>query len=149
ATLHYQSANPFLDPQNAAVEIVAELREWKRADGDALLRAGVNSFGFSGTNCHVVVEEAPESDRLEAETEAELLPPVHLLTLSAKSKPALVELLKSYHSYLHTHPSTNLEDLCYTANTGRGQYENRIAFVFQSEEQLLQQLNQADLSQAE
>lgn len=149
ATLHYQSANPFLDPQNAAVEIVAELRDWKRADGDALLRAGVNSFGFSGTNCHVVVEEAPESDRLEAETEAELLPPVHLLTLSAKSKPALVELLKSYHSYLHTHPSTNLEDLCYTANTGRGQYENRIAFVFQSEEQLLQQLRQADLSQAE
>ncbi|WP_309479276.1 non-ribosomal peptide synthetase [Brevibacillus agri] len=147
ATLHYQSPNPFLDPRNAAVEIVTELRDWKR--GGTPLRAGVNSFGFSGTNCHVVVEEAPESDRPETETEAEPLPPVHLLTLSAKSKSSLAELLKAYHSYLQTHSSINLADLCYTANTGRGQYENRVAFVFQSIEELRQQLRVADLSGAE
>ncbi|ASJ53845.1 non-ribosomal peptide synthetase [Brevibacillus formosus] len=140
ATLHYQSPNPFVDPENSAVEIVTELRDWKRED--SLLRAGVNSFGFSGTNCHVILEEAPELDR----PETELLPPFHLLTISANSLNSLDALIKAYDSYLQAHESIDLEDLCYTVNTGRGQYENRVALVFSSRDELMQQLLQVDLS---
>jgi len=139
-TLHYQSPNPFIDAEHSAIYVNTELREWKR--GDTVLRAGVNSFGFSGTNCHVVVEEAPEMNRQEADITA----PFHLLTLSAKSTHGLAQLVKEYRSFLNENDQIDLEDLCYTVNTGRGQYENRAAFVFRTRDELIQQLLQADVS---
>ena len=87
---------------------------------------GVSSFGFSGTNAHVVVEEAPAprpSSRAAAER------PTHLLTLSAKTRAALQALAARYAAHLPAHPEQAWPDVCYTANAGRAHLPQRLALV--------------------
>ncbi len=139
-SLNYQSPNPFIDAEHSAIYVNTEVKDWERRD--TLLRAGVNSFGFSGTNCHVVVEEAPEMNHQAGEGSS----PFHFLTMSAGSTQGLARLIQAYYAFLQDNDQLDLEDLCYTANTGRGQAESRAAFVFATKEELMKQLANADLS---
>ncbi len=140
ASLNYESPNPFIDAEHSAIYVNTEVKDWERRDTP--LRAGINSFGFSGTNCHVVVEEAPEMKRQEAEGS----PPVHVLTMSAGSTQGLGRLVQAYYAFLQAHDSIDLEDLCYTANTGRVQADSRAAFVFATRDELMKQLADADVT---
>ncbi|WP_019912665.1 non-ribosomal peptide synthetase [Paenibacillus sp. HW567] len=139
-SLNYQSPNPFIDAEHSAIYVNTEVKDWERRD--TLLRAGINSFGFSGTNCHVVVEEAPEMKHQESEGP----PPFYFLTMSAGSAHGLRRLIQAYHAFLQADDSVDLEDLCYTANTGRGQAESRAAFVFATRDEFMKQLANADVS---
>ncbi len=115
------SAIPFAD---SPLYVNTKLRDWD-ADGQPR-RGGVSGFGMSGTNCHLVLEEAPE--RLERIREASDRPEV--FSLSARTKEALVELLHRYRDYLNACPEEPaLADICYTANTGRGSYPYRLAIL--------------------
>ena len=64
-SLHFQDPNPLIPFQSMPIEVQRELGAWPEGEGPAL--AGVSSSGFGGTNAHLVVEEAPESDRFELE----------------------------------------------------------------------------------
>ncbi|WP_373156310.1 ketoacyl-synthetase C-terminal extension domain-containing protein, partial [Mycobacterium marinum] len=57
-SLHVDSPSPHVDWASGAVELLTEQRDWTVQDG-RLRRAGVSSFGISGTNAHVILEEAP------------------------------------------------------------------------------------------
>ena len=97
--------------------------------------AGVSSFGFTGTNAHLIVREAPERS-LEAGTVER---PLHLLTLSAASGAALGQLAERYAGHLGS-SDASLADICFTANTGRAHLPHRAALVAASREQARAQL---------
>jgi amino acid adenylation domain-containing protein/thioester reductase-like protein len=137
--LHLKEINPYLSLENSRIEIGTYLRPWKRRGATAPSRfAGVSSFGFGGTNAHVVLSDAPllESESLPS---TDIERPRHMLTLSAKSEFALQELSRSLSEKL---PITNYElpNLAFTSNTTRTHFEHRLAIQASSNIELLKGL---------
>ena len=120
--LHFRKINPNIDWAGVPVEIPVTARDWRR--GGRRRIAGVSSFGFSGTNAHIILEEAPIAEALAPEVER----PLHLITLSARTGEALRSLEKRAQVYLDGN-ATPLWDMAYTANTGRTHFHERLAVV--------------------
>jgi acyl transferase domain-containing protein/SAM-dependent methyltransferase len=122
--LHFVEPNPHIAWADLPVTVPRSLTPW-RAAGPRI--AGVSSFGFSGTNVHVVLEEAPETPR-PGPTPPER---AHVLTVSAKDDHALRELARRWATSLES-GTVELADACATANTGRGPFAHRAAWVVES-----------------
>lgn len=122
-TLHVRRANRSIPFEDSPVYINDQLQEWE-SDNSRL--CGVSSFGISGTNCHIVMEEAPIPSLVE-ETGSP-----HLFTLSARSITALKRAVSDYAVFTERNPDVLLMSLCYTANTGRHHWEHRLAAVVES-----------------
>ncbi|MDF5715053.1 MAG: amino acid adenylation domain-containing protein [Rhizonema sp. NSF051] len=136
-SLHFSQPNPNIDFANSPFYVNTTLSEWK-ANGTPR-RAGVSAFGMGGTNCHVVLEEAPEqvkSQKSKVKNDRTL----HILTLSAKSQKALEELAQNYVVYLKSNADASLADICFTANAGRKHFNHRLAVTAESLEQVGEQL---------
>ncbi|OLP20309.1 hypothetical protein BST81_00800 [Leptolyngbya sp. 'hensonii'] len=110
--LHLQQPNRLIAWEQLPVVIPTQLTDWTVPERIA----GVSSFGFSGTNAHLILAEAPQTDsgRPQAGTDR----PLHLLTLAGKTPEALRELAERYRTEL-VDRSHKLADICFTANTGR------------------------------
>ncbi|HYW21928.1 MAG TPA: beta-ketoacyl synthase N-terminal-like domain-containing protein, partial [Nodularia sp. (in: cyanobacteria)] len=134
ANLHLQKLNPLIDINGTSISIPTELQPW--TIGEKRRLAGISSFGFGGTNAHLIVEEATALSPSEAAVER----PWHLLTLSAKSPSALEQLARRYQSWLSQNSLTSIANLCFTANTGRAHFTHRLAILAQSQEQLQSEL---------
>ncbi|MEK8127212.1 beta-ketoacyl synthase N-terminal-like domain-containing protein [Paenibacillus filicis] len=131
-TLHVQFPNRQISFEQSPVYLNDRLAPWESENSPR--RCGVSSFGFSGTNCHVVMEEAPgraASSKPVAEREH------RLFALSAKSETAMEQLIARYVGHLEKRPDLDLADVCYTAGTGRGHYAYRLAVVTESTTDLL------------
>lgn len=135
--LNLEKLNPHIADQKLPVLIPTECIPWTVANDEQKLIAGISSFGFSGTNAHLIVEEAP----VQAPKFPEVDRPLHLLTLSAKSETALASLVGNFHRYLETYPAESLGDICFTANTGRSHFDYRLTVIAESSIQLRQQLS--------
>ncbi|MFC1975072.1 SDR family NAD(P)-dependent oxidoreductase [Chloroflexota bacterium] len=133
--LHFKKPNPYIPWDELPVMIPTELTPWP-AGGERRI-AGVNSFGFSGTNVHMVVEEAPEHSLAPVGAER----PMQLLNISAKSEQALKELAGDYAKHLAEHAPVSLADVCFTANTGRSPFAHRLAVVAKSTVQAQEKLD--------
>jgi acyl transferase domain-containing protein len=108
----------------------------------------VSSFGFGGTNAHVVVAgyegEQPEAIS-GASNDADAAFPersAHALLLSGKTRPALQDLAGRYVAWLADHADADLADVCFTAATGRSHFEHRAGVVVESHAQLSAALRQ-------
>jgi len=132
--LHFKQPNPYINWEELPIVIPTQLTPWH--SGDESLIAGVSSFGFSGTNAHIVLEQAP----IPVKGDRSLEFPFHILTLSAKTENALKDLVSSYQSYLENHQNLELGDICYTANTGRANFSYRLAVIASNQEELAQRL---------
>ncbi|WP_166542066.1 beta-ketoacyl synthase N-terminal-like domain-containing protein [Paenibacillus lutrae] len=135
-TIHFTKPNRNIPFEHSPVYVSDRAEEWN-TDGFPR-RCGVSSFGFSGTNCHVILEEAPI---VESQAEASVAGE-EIVALSAKSKAALEELIRMYLKDLPDNQAS-LHDICYTANTGRGHYCFRLAVIARSKEELIRQLQRA------
>ncbi|EFM11230.1 amino acid adenylation domain protein [Paenibacillus curdlanolyticus YK9] len=136
---HFARPNRAIHFIESPVYVADRLMDWER--GDAPRRCGVSAFGMSGTNAHVVLEEAPEAMERESDERWEAGDSTaNLLALSAKSESALQRLVLQYSECMPELGQSRLADLCYSANTGRDHYEHRLAFVFESAEELAGQL---------
>ncbi|MDD5034785.1 MAG: amino acid adenylation domain-containing protein, partial [Methylococcaceae bacterium] len=130
---HVEALNPHIVQD--VIAIPTRLESWQAVDDRRV--AGLSSFGFGGTNAHIVIEEAPPQplNRTPQDDRSH-----HLLTLSARNAEALRELALRYADYLREHPAIALADLCYSANTGRNHFDHRLAAVAQNGVQLEAQL---------
>jgi acyl transferase domain-containing protein len=126
--LHFRTPNPLIDWDGLPIRVPTSVTPWPSSG--APRRAGISSFGFTGTNAHVVVEQAPE--RAPREPAAEGAPPErpqHVLTMSARTAPALRDLAARYEQHLATVSTAPLADVAFTANTGRASFRHRLAVV--------------------
>ncbi|MEZ4869001.1 MAG: SDR family NAD(P)-dependent oxidoreductase [Caldilineaceae bacterium] len=121
--LHFQTLNPHL--VGSTVTIPATGREWPQPDSGQPRLGAVSSFGISGTNAHVILEEAPPPQPATQQ----LWRPYHLLTLSARNATALHALVQRYTQALSNYQDDDLPDLAYTSNSGRYHFDHRLALV--------------------
>jgi acyl transferase domain-containing protein len=119
-TLHFSAPNPRIDFAQSPFFVADKLLDWKRTGEPR--RAGVSSFGVGGTNAHIVLEEAPPA---AASTDSG----VQLLTLSARSVPALDHATDRLADHLQKHPEISLADAAYTLQTGRRVFNHRRVIV--------------------
>ncbi len=136
--LNFSKPSPHIPWDRLPVRVVDEAVPWAR-DGRPRI-AGISSFGFSGTNAHVILEEAPEASHVAAPATPSDDRRFSLLPLSARSPAALAELAKAYGSWLAAHPDASLADVCLTAGSGRSHFEHRAAIVVNSMESAREQL---------
>ena len=140
-SLHFRQPNPDIPWRDLPLVVQREFGRWPSDSGPAF--AGVNSFGISGTNAHVVLQDTA---RVEGDRAA---PPdvagrAHLLTLSAQSHEALREMARRYIEFVTEDAGENafmLHDLCYTAGVRRAHHDFRLASIFHSREELKENLS--------
>ncbi len=122
--INFHTPSRYIGWDELAIKVPTELTAWEPSSGNHRI-AGVSAFGGSGTNAHVILEEAPTPLSKNAGVER----PFHLLALSAKNTKAIVELIERYVCYFDEHPSVPLSDVCFSANAGRSHFNYRLAVV--------------------
>lgn len=134
ASLHFDEPNPHFDLSKSVVYINDRPRKWS-VEGSPR-RSGISSFGFGGTNCHLVLEEAPIVLKDPPDTNK-----LWLFTLSAKNKNSLMNLVEKNRDFICNKPDLNLTDFCFTSSVGRGHYEHRMIVIFYNLEDLKTKLS--------
>ena len=82
AQLHFRAPNPYIPWNELLLSVPVERLSWPR--GGAKRLAGISSFGISGTNCHLVLEEAPPAEPIDHSRK--IVRPAYLLSMSAKKR---------------------------------------------------------------
>jgi phthiocerol/phenolphthiocerol synthesis type-I polyketide synthase C len=131
--LHFKKLNPRISLAGTRLAVSAAPQPWPRA---ARRLAGISSFGFGGTNAHMVVEEPPVRPR-SANVPSR---PFHILTLSGRTEDAVKMLAARLEKHLAENPEEELADICFSANAGRSHFGRRAAVVVESKEQLREAL---------
>ncbi len=106
--------------------------------GDGPVYVGVNSFGYGGTNAHVVLREAPAQEEQESPKQTGS---AGILTLSARDPAALTASAEAYVKLLERPDAPVFEDVCYSANVRRSHHEHRLAVVAESAQQAAAELD--------
>ncbi|MBL3657518.1 non-ribosomal peptide synthetase/type I polyketide synthase [Fulvivirga sediminis] len=133
--LHFNSINPKINDDSEFLQIVTELRPWKKNGRSRCV--GISSFGFGGTNSHLIVEDV--------EVPSQELPQVKSLTFnvtkaSAKSPKALRDIANNYKDFIRSNDSIQWQAIAQNINTSRSDLPYRATFVASNKEELLTQL---------
>ncbi|MEL7407818.1 MAG: type I polyketide synthase [Cyanobacteria bacterium J06558_2] len=136
-SLHFKQPNPYIDWSKLPVKVSTKITPWLTSGTSRM--AGVSSFGFSGTNAHIVLESAPiQNSQVKASKPNER--PRHVLTLSAKSEAAVLDLASRYEELLANSETAKIGDICFSANIGRSDFNHRLAVVASDKGELVAKL---------
>ncbi|MEU9356494.1 acyltransferase domain-containing protein, partial [Streptomyces griseoloalbus] len=133
-SLYADEPTPVVDWTDGAVELLAEAREWPAVDRPR--RAGVSSFGISGTNAHVIIEQAPDEPTRTETTRDQDRPAVPWI-VSARGEEALRDQARRLHAHVTRNPDLAPGDIAYSLATARAVLENSAAVVAADREALL------------
>ncbi|MGS2806029.1 type I polyketide synthase [Nocardia sp. MW-W600-9] len=135
-TLHVDAPTPHVDWSAGTVELLRDNAQWPA--GERTRRAGVSSFGASGTNAHLILEEAPAEPVDDAEPIATpVVPEVVPLVLSAKSGEALRAQADRLRQWLISDPERDVRDVAHALTTSRALLDWRGAVVGRDRDELL------------
>ncbi|WDZ82888.1 non-ribosomal peptide synthetase [Micromonospora cathayae] len=124
ASLHHVRPPTRFDLAAAGFAVVTGTREWT---GPAPLVAGINAFGFGGTNAHAILREAPPAAPVPTGPDGQ--PVSQLVTLSAHTPTALRRAARDLAGHLRAHPELDPADVCASAGTARDDGPYRLAVV--------------------
>ncbi|WP_324787954.1 type I polyketide synthase [Streptomyces sp. H51] len=133
--LHFTRLNSNISFEGTTFRVPTRVTPWPDSDGPRF--AAVSSFGLSGTNAHLILEQArpaPAPTRDERR-------PASVLALSARSETALAGLARRYRDRLRAADDALLADLCHTAATGRSHFRHRLAAVGATREEVAARLD--------
>ncbi|MCP3924585.1 MAG: SDR family NAD(P)-dependent oxidoreductase [Desulfobacterales bacterium] len=124
--IHFNKLNPLIELENSAFYMNTELSEW-RSENSKPLKAVLNSFGHSGTNVHLVVQEyIPPKDNL---SNSHIINENHVVVISAKNEERLKAYASKFVRFLKKFPETDMKKLTFTLQTGREAMARRLAVV--------------------
>jgi acyl transferase domain-containing protein/NADPH:quinone reductase-like Zn-dependent oxidoreductase len=137
--LHYKELNPHISLQGTRFYIPTQPSSWPR--GSAARFAGVSSFGFGGTNAHIVLEEAPQLPQRAPKANAPSRK-LFLLPISARTPEALQDFARRYQGFFReaNGEQAKLYNVCHSAATRRDHYEERLAVVAGTREEFSERL---------
>ena len=135
-SIHFNEANRHIDFENSPVYVNTRLKPWpQNAQGSRL--AAVSSFGFSGTNAHLVLEQyIPKSD-----VNSSVFTP-RVFLLSAETEQGLQNYAHNVKRYLEEHPALQFEHFLYTFQVGREAFTYRLALIVDNQQDLIEKLAQ-------
>lgn len=142
--IHFEKLNSAANTEERHIYVQKDLGPWPN-DNKPLI-AGISSFGFGGTNAHIVIQEpmkkkpvffdhSPKNKKVN-----KARPPFHFFTLSARSNGALKHLAEAMLKQLKS-DNTTLDDICYSLNRKRSHLENRMAIAISNKKELIKILS--------
>jgi acyl transferase domain-containing protein/NADPH:quinone reductase-like Zn-dependent oxidoreductase/acyl carrier protein/NADP-dependent 3-hydroxy acid dehydrogenase YdfG len=134
ATLHLDSPTPQVDWSPGTIEVIGSACPWPDQT-DRPRRAGVSAFGISGTNAHMILEQAPPESATARS--ARKPPPVMPWVLSAKSASALAEQAARLRRFIEQHSEMAPHDVAYSLVTTRALFDHRAVAVGAERDELL------------
>jgi acyl transferase domain-containing protein/NADPH:quinone reductase-like Zn-dependent oxidoreductase/NAD(P)-dependent dehydrogenase (short-subunit alcohol dehydrogenase family)/acyl carrier protein len=140
ATLNFEIPNPEIPFSDLRLAVQTSHEPWPARGKRA--RAGVSAFGISGTNAHVVLEEAPAAATRSRDPEPKN-PAAMVLPLSADTRTSLLGTLERYRSFFAAPDCPSFADVCYTAAARRAHRKHRFAVVATNREDALKQIESA------
>ncbi|WP_417466409.1 SDR family NAD(P)-dependent oxidoreductase [Kitasatospora misakiensis] len=132
-TLHVDEPTPHVDWSSGAVELLTEAREWPQTGRPR--RSAVSSFGVSGTNAHVILEEAPAASPEGSAADSSF--PVVPWALSARTPAALRAQAEQLRAAVEAHPEWEPAEVAASLVSGRSVFEQRAVVIGESRAELL------------
>ena len=133
--LHLQEPSVHVRWDDMPMSITTQLRDWPE---NRKKIAGASSFGATGTNAHIILEEAPiQTAQASSKTSGDS----DLLTLSAKTPAALSELAHRYEQFVDAHPELDVQEICAASRRGRSHFDHRLAVFGGSRTELKKKLS--------
>jgi len=138
--LHFRELNPLIKLGEDPIRIPTAATDWPDGGGGRHV-AGISSFGFGGTNCHMVLAAAPAAEATNDLPTVDR--PRHVLPVSAKSAAALREAAENLAGHLASQPKIPLADICHTAAVGRSEFAHRLAVSGATHDDVAKKLRKA------
>ena len=123
-TLHADTPNTHIAWPTSGLALLQESTPWPRNTRHAR-RAGISSFGMSGTNAHLILQEAPTPILPTTSPVSDLVPLVRIWPVSARTPAALCAQAARLHQHLSAHPDLDPVDVAYSLATTRTQHRYR------------------------